>query len=120
EQMAALRAHAAPVALETLLGALRGREVRARSVAVTFDDGYADNYTTAVPLLERHDVPATVFLTTGFVGQPREMWWDRLDRILLEPGTLPQIVRVRVGGHLHEWDLGEDAVYTEAGAERHR
>ena len=54
-----------------------------RSVAITFDDGYADNLLFAKPLLERHELPATVFVTSGFVGVDREFWWDELDRILL-------------------------------------
>jgi peptidoglycan/xylan/chitin deacetylase (PgdA/CDA1 family) len=56
-------------------------------VAVTFDDGYADNLLAAVPVLERHEIPATVFVATGAIGRDREFWWDELARLLLHPGT---------------------------------
>jgi len=58
--------------------------LRARTVAITFDDGYADNLLEAYPVLERNGIPATVFVTSGFVGSDRELWWDELDRVLLE------------------------------------
>jgi len=46
--------------------------------AVTFDDGYADNYLHAFPVLQRVGIPATVFLATGTVGRDAAFWWDRL------------------------------------------
>jgi peptidoglycan/xylan/chitin deacetylase (PgdA/CDA1 family) len=55
------------------------------SVAITFDDGYADNLYAAKPLLERYDTPATFFIATGYVGESREFWWDELERIILHP-----------------------------------
>ena len=42
----------------------------ARSFAVTFDDGYANNLTRALPVLERLQVPATIFLATAFLDSP--------------------------------------------------
>ena len=50
-----------------------------RRVVLTFDDGYRDNYELALPLLRKHGVPATFFLTTGFLDDPRISWWDELD-----------------------------------------
>jgi peptidoglycan/xylan/chitin deacetylase (PgdA/CDA1 family) len=48
------------------------------SVAITFDDGYADNFSEAVPQLKRYGIPATFFIATGYVGATREVWWDEL------------------------------------------
>ncbi len=56
------------------------------AVAITFDDGYADNLHEAARLLERFDTPATFFISTGYVGSGREFWWDELERILGEDG----------------------------------
>jgi peptidoglycan/xylan/chitin deacetylase (PgdA/CDA1 family) len=45
---------------------------------VTFDDGYQDNFTNAFPILERLNVPATFFLSFGFVDRREPFWFDRL------------------------------------------
>lgn len=50
-----------------------------RSVAVTFDDAYSDVLTDARPVLESHEIPATVFAVSGALG--RVFWWDRMIRI---------------------------------------
>jgi peptidoglycan/xylan/chitin deacetylase (PgdA/CDA1 family) len=49
---------------ETLRAAARGR-----SVAITFDDGFRDNLTVALPLLEKFQLPMTLFVTAGFLGR---------------------------------------------------
>ena len=49
-----------------------------RHVLVTFDDGYRDNYTHALPILRAHNATATFFLTTGFLDRPRLAWWDEI------------------------------------------
>ena len=82
EHMALVRERFRPMALGELVEGARRRRVPERAVAVTFDDGYADNLHQAKPVLERSDVPATVFVATGYTGTGREFWWDELDRLL--------------------------------------
>jgi peptidoglycan/xylan/chitin deacetylase (PgdA/CDA1 family) len=53
-----------------------------RRVAITFDDGYAGNFHVAYPLLHRHGVPFTVYVTTGFMDREVRVWWYALERLL--------------------------------------
>lgn len=53
------------------------------AVCITFDDGYADNVTKALPIIEELSLHATFFITTGMVGSMQEFWWDELERLLL-------------------------------------
>jgi peptidoglycan/xylan/chitin deacetylase (PgdA/CDA1 family) len=56
------------VALEDWLTTGQGATLPRNIVAITFDDGYRDNYTAAWPVLQEHGFPATIFLVTGSVG----------------------------------------------------
>lgn len=56
-----------PLAMDDVLVALSGRELSLPSFSVTFDDGYESVVTQALPILESLSIPATVFLTTGFL-----------------------------------------------------
>jgi peptidoglycan/xylan/chitin deacetylase (PgdA/CDA1 family) len=73
-----------PIALSELVAAYReGRKPPERSVAVTFDDGFANNHSVAFPILRRHSVPFTVFVTTGLLDTPGAMLWtERAKRAL--------------------------------------
>jgi peptidoglycan/xylan/chitin deacetylase (PgdA/CDA1 family) len=73
-----------------------GSKVR---VAVTFDDGYADNLHEAAPLLEKYDTPATIFIATGYIGGNREFWWDELERLVFLSGR-PSSISCSLGGRM--------------------
>jgi peptidoglycan/xylan/chitin deacetylase (PgdA/CDA1 family) len=83
EHMDILARYYNPVPLEELCSQVERGKVIPRSVAVTFDDGYEDNFLHARPILEKYSVPATVFVATGYVGEEKEFWWDEIERLLL-------------------------------------
>ena len=85
DQMAMLTRVGRPVHLEEVVARLRSGASLAGLVAVTFDDGYADVADVALPVLERHGIPATVFFVSGNTGGP--FWWDRLTALLARANT---------------------------------
>ncbi len=55
-----------------------GKPLPVDAVAITFDDGYEDNRSLALPVLVRHGLRATFFVTAGWIGTEKVLWWDRL------------------------------------------
>lgn len=76
-QIRYLKMHCDLIGLTDLPDVLRTGSSR-RAVLLTFDDGYLDNYEIAFPILRRHQVPAVIFLATGFIDQPKVAWWDEI------------------------------------------
>jgi len=87
-QMRVLAQRMVPLALSEFERRRRAGNLPARAVAVTFDDGYADNLYAAAPRLEAHGIAATVFVTAGMIGSGREFWWDDVERIAFTPRAL--------------------------------
>jgi peptidoglycan/xylan/chitin deacetylase (PgdA/CDA1 family) len=112
QQMEVLRKLSLPISTKEFLSALRVGHLPRRAVVVTFDDGYLDNLLHAKPILARLDVPAVVFVASGFMQGGKPFWWDALERTLLRPGSLPQIVEIRTKEFIRGWDLGEAAHYS--------
>ncbi|WP_283137696.1 polysaccharide deacetylase family protein [Rhizohabitans arisaemae] len=102
EQLAALREGGfTPLTLSGLLDA--GRGLPGRPVVITFDDGYADFHSEALPILTRFGFPATVFTTSGWVQDAgHQEAGRRLDR-MLSWGQLAEAAEcgVEIGGHSH-------------------
>lgn len=110
EHMEVVRRHFRPISLSALADGLERGVVPTRAVAVTFDDGYKDNLYAGKPVLERHEIPGTVFVTSGYVDSGRSFWWDELERITFAP-------RRPTDGRLHieeldaDWSLPSDELY---------
>lgn len=106
QQLEVMSRHGNVVPLGELTKALTEGRPFGRAIVLTFDDGYADNLYAAKPLLERHAAPATVFVTTGQIGSAREFWWDELERLLVAPSCLPEVLELTIGRRLHRWRFG--------------
>lgn len=63
--------------LDEAIAKLYSGDLPHRSAAITFDDGYADNFTNALPILKKHGLSATFFIATGFLDGGR-MWNDTI------------------------------------------
>jgi peptidoglycan/xylan/chitin deacetylase (PgdA/CDA1 family) len=59
-----------------------GRKLQGTSVAVTFDDGYKNNFTNAIPLLKDLEIPATFFLTTDTIETGLPLWFDVIEHVV--------------------------------------
>lgn len=71
KQMRFLREHKYNIlSLEELTDLIRNKKrIPAKTVAITFDDGYLDNYTNAYPVLKKYNIPATIFVVINRIGK---------------------------------------------------
>lgn len=77
-----------------------------RRVAISFDDGYSDNFLEGRPVLIRLGIPATFFICSGVLTGGREFWWDELYRLILDGGQLPGTLKFQCADHqVFHWDL---------------
>ena len=87
------------VPLDQAVDALKAGTLPARAVAITFDDGYADNRTVALPILQKHGLPATFFIATGFLDGGR-MWNDTIiESIRMAKGEILDLKALDLGIH---------------------
>jgi peptidoglycan/xylan/chitin deacetylase (PgdA/CDA1 family) len=108
------------VALADAIDALRKGTLPARSVAITFDDGYADNADVALPVLEKLGIPATFFVATGFLDGGR-MWNDTIIETVRAAGEELDLSDLDLGKH--RFSSAEDrlqCIRSLLGAVKHR
>ena len=91
---------------EWLLRARNGQTLPSQACALTFDDGWRDNFDHAFPVLRAHNAPATIFLVSQMIGSTKEFWPNRVARLI---STLQPEERVpgRLGALLSQASTGD-------------
>lgn len=101
KQIAYLAKSRVPVSIEQFVTGLKDGTLHPRAVCVTFDDGYLDNLETALPILEKYSVPATIFIAPQLIMKPVLAWWYELEALL----ERIDILEIELRGRLRKWDL---------------
>ena len=87
------------LSLDTLVQYIQqGAPLPEKAVVITFDDGYKDNYLHAYPILVKHGIPATIFLTTGHIGSSKLFWFDEV-KYLVQLTPLNQLELDELGSY---------------------
>ncbi len=103
------------VSLRELVSRLEGGQKLNRELAITFDDGYEDNFENAAPVLERLSLPATFFVVSQWIGTDIVPWWDRQEGVRYPWMTWEQVRALQhrgfdIGAHTRTHvDLGASA-----------
>lgn len=77
-----LRKHYHIISLKELVESLNKGAIPERSVVITFDDGFSDNYYFAYPILKKKQMPATIFLTTEAIDNRKPIWLQKLNYLV--------------------------------------
>jgi len=89
-----------PVAtLSTLVNRMRQGLPPSGELCVTFDDGYADNFEYALPILREHSLPALFYVTSGFIGSTVQAFWDAEAQIESRWMSWDQLSQLVGAGH---------------------
>lgn len=68
--------------LDQIVSGISAKKSSKHLVGVSFDDGYRDNLEVALPILEKYNVPATIFVASGLIDRKAALWWEELGFIL--------------------------------------
>lgn len=86
---------------------------RKATIAITFDDGFRDNYTNAAPILDWHQLPATFYVATRAMKQDHIYWWDTLQDIVFDSEILPVRFDMMVNDTPVQFTFRSDRVLTD-------
>lgn len=83
KQIIHIKENYSAITFEELIGHLNnGTAPPKNAVIITFDDGFADNYLNAFPILEKHQIPATIFISTDYINTDKTFWFNLLSRLV--------------------------------------
>ncbi|MGF7216165.1 peptidoglycan/xylan/chitin deacetylase (PgdA/CDA1 family) [Spirosoma lacussanchae] len=102
------------LSVNELADQLQTGQLTKQAIVLTFDDGYADNFTIARPMLEKYGIPASFFLTTQPLLDQQRFWWDDLQQIICQTPLLPDRLSLPIADDNLEFELLTEARLTTA------
>jgi peptidoglycan/xylan/chitin deacetylase (PgdA/CDA1 family) len=120
DQLEVIRGLANPIHLRDLCDPVKEQFLASPWIALTFDDGYADNFNHAGRILRDQGIPATFFPLIKYLGSKERFWWDELEDILLRPGILPPLSDLRMDLNSAENYFQNGSIYSEEEFQRYR
>ena len=91
-----IKQHYEILKLSDLKEILITKHIPKNGLIITFDDGYEDNFKNAKPILEEFNVPATFFITSGFIGDNKEFYQETLNRIFFLEKRIPLNLTIKI------------------------
>jgi peptidoglycan/xylan/chitin deacetylase (PgdA/CDA1 family) len=82
------------ISIDDLHSGLANGSLSKKNIVVTFDDGYLDNFEVAYPILKKHNIPFTIYITTCFPDSLVVLWWYLLENHILQN----DLVEIEVNG----------------------
>jgi peptidoglycan/xylan/chitin deacetylase (PgdA/CDA1 family) len=117
QQLQVLKKRTKIVSLQQLIST---KSLFKNRVAITFDDGYMDNFKMAKPILEKYDIPATFFVTSRHDQHECEYWWDILENCILITEKLPPVFNMYFKGNEFLFSLEEETYLTTEISQLHK
>lgn len=119
-QLKILKEKHAVIAIDELTDNLKRKKVKRKTIAITFDDGYVNNFTVAKPLLEGIEMPASFFITDNNLVSQQPFWWDELEHIIIHAEQLPQMFLLNVEGFDLNFNLNDEAILNDTLKVKHQ
>lgn len=105
EHMQVIKKYGRPVTMSDMAENMNRFYFGKPPIAVTLDDGYANNFNHARPIFEKADVSATFFIISGGIDSQEEFFWDSLKSIILAPDTIPPVIEISIAGQKYHWGI---------------
>lgn len=100
------------ISLPQLVDKLKKGNLEKNAVAISFDDGYLDNYTVALPILEKYGLPASFFIPDYNIENQQPYWWDVLEDLIFNTSNLPEVIELQIKGENISLAMEEEAALT--------
>jgi peptidoglycan/xylan/chitin deacetylase (PgdA/CDA1 family) len=120
DQMRMLSEDQLCISLGDLVRELALGQVPSERICITFDDGYSDNLLNARPTLDEFSIPATFFLTSGYLQGDRDFWWDALEWPFFHRTAIPPTLEIQLEHTSLTFDFSGDTEYRDSAFADHR